>query len=127
MYSPTMPGVFGADSSLSCRSASSAPGFTFIRATVPYITPSSARRSDRRLDVLVHPEEVAGVVPGLQFDQPVVVRPVRGAQHRLLFLAEAGEVQVEPALRVRLKGGERIARPLNVGIGRPRVGPSRFG
>ena len=50
-----------------------------------------------RRDIQVHPEEVCGVVLGLELGEPLVVNAVTGLDEFLLLLSEAGEVEVEAA------------------------------
>ena len=58
-------------------------------------------------------------------DQPLVVGAVAGAHQRLLLLAEAGEVQVEPAVGRSGACPPRPSRPGDAALGVGRVGPGR--
>src|SRR5829696_8617996 len=78
-------------------------------------------------DIEVHAEHVAWVVFGLERHEPVVVRTVGGAQHRLLLFTEPREVQVRPTLGEGLHRGKRLSRPRDVLVTRRWVGPGRLG
>src|SRR3954453_7994149 len=75
-----------------------------------------------RGDVVVGVEHVAGVVAALDLAQAVVVGAVGGAD-RVLRLVVAQVVQPAAAVELGLQGGERLARPADVGVGRRGVRP----
>src|SRR3954471_22920874 len=81
------------------------------RRVEPPESDTSAR--DARADVLVHPEEVLGIVLGLDLDQALVIRAERLLDHVLALFPE--EVEQEFAIRearhrVRERAGPRDVR-----------------
>lgn len=62
------------------------------------------------MDIQIYSKEIAGIVPGRELGEAIIIRAISGLELRLLLLAEAGEVQVGAAAREGLHGGEGVAR-----------------
>src|SRR6516162_3687389 len=84
-------------SRLTARSISTSLSASPTRPPTPSsasATPSFSFRSDselflhRRLDVVVHPEEIRRIVLVLQLHQPVVIRSIRRARRRLTLIRQ---------------------------------------
>src|SRR5205085_6328177 len=86
---------------------SNAPGPRCATAT------ATRRGSAGRVDVLVEVEDVVGVVRPLQTDQPLPVGTVGGTDAITVVVGHV--VHVHGVGHVGRQGGERVARPCNVG------------
>src|SRR4028119_2209770 len=73
-------------------------------------------RSARRLDVLVHAEEVGRVVLVLEGDQPLVVLAIGVSHHLLSLFEEAREVEVHAAVGEPPHVGYALSDPGYVGL-----------